>query len=116
MELHERLLEVEEGFWNGDAHYYDEHLAEECVMVFSAPVGVMEREAILESISESRRWMEVALTAPLVLEIDQVAVVLTYLATARREGDETSVSVYASSLYVSEGTEWKLAFHQQTPG
>jgi hypothetical protein len=39
VELHERLFELEEGFWNGDAGYYDEHLAEECIMVFAPPVG-----------------------------------------------------------------------------
>jgi hypothetical protein len=48
------------------------------------------------------------------LELSEDAAVITYKATAKRDGGERYLA-RASSAYVHDGGVWKLAFHQQTP-
>jgi hypothetical protein len=113
--LGDRLFDLEEQFWRGDSNFYRRHLADEAVMIFPDPAGVMIKDEICSSIDESPRWEEVLLEEHRVMELDDHAVVVSYKATAMREGELIPYVARASSAYVRDGAGWKLAFHQQTP-
>ncbi len=112
--LGDRLFQLEEQFWRGDAAFYRRNLADEAVMIFPDPAGVMIKDEICSSIDASPRWEDVLLEEHRVMELDELAVLLTYRATAARGGELPYVA-RASSVYVRDGDGWKLAFHQQTP-
>ena len=113
--LADRLFGLEEQFWKGDAAFYRRNLADEAVMVFPDPAGVMIKDEICSAIDDSPRWEHVELEEHRVMELDDNAAVVTYKATAMREGEIIPYVARASSAYVRDGRAWKLAFHQQTP-
>lgn len=109
------LLALEERFWKGDASFYDEHLAPDALMVFAGPGGVMSRDQIVESIRDSARWRDVRLSEVSTLQLAPGAVLVTYHASAARDGADTRYTARATSVYISNGSAWRLTFHQQTP-
>ena len=111
--MHDELWRLEEQFWTGDAKFYAEHLASDCVMVFPPPAGAMTREQIVASIAEAPRWSQVQITDRRPVELGASACLLTYAVQALREG--ASYEALAASAYVRSGDSWRLAFHQQTP-
>lgn len=110
----ETVLDLEERFWRGDDAFYDDHLTDDAVMVFAEPIGVLSRAETIQSIADSQRWTDVQFEELRVTELADDVVVLTYHATAVR-GDEPPYATLASSVYVADGTSWRLAHHQQTP-
>ena len=110
------LLTLEREFWKGDADFYRRHLSDHAVMVFPEPAGVMTRDQVLEAIASAPRWADVHLEEPRVVTLTGETAILTYKATARREGDTTPYVALVSSVYVNGGGRWKLAFHQHTLG
>jgi uncharacterized protein DUF4440 len=112
--LGDRLFELEEQFWKGDSAFYRRRLADEAVMIFPDPAGLMIKDEICGGIDESPRWQDVLLEEHRVIEIDEHVAIVTYRATAVRDGELPYVA-RASSTYVRDGGDWKLAFHQQTP-
>ena len=102
-------MELKEQLWKGDADLYQENLT------VAAPVGVLTREETLETIAAGPRWAQVSFDDARVVALDELAVVLTYRASARRAGAEGRYTARASSAYVRREGWWKLAFHQQTP-
>jgi len=112
--LMDRLVDLERGFWTGDGDFYRGNLTDDAVMVFPDPVGVLDRRSIVESISAASRWNNVEIGAPACVRVADGAALLTYRATAGREG-QPPYEALASSLYVERGGAWRLAFHQQTP-
>ena len=116
MDLEKQLLDLEEQFWKGSGDFYQRHLTDDSLMVFADPVGVLTRDRTIETISAGPRWVEVGFEEVRVVRLTEDAALLTYKASARREGEESQYSARASSAYVRRGGSWKLAFHQQTPG
>lgn len=112
--LGDRLFRMEEEFWKGDSAFYRRNLADEAVMIFPDPAGLMIKDEVCGTIDESPRWEEVLLEEHRVLELDDHVAVVIYKATAARDGELPYVA-RASSTYVRDGEAWKLAFHQQTP-
>jgi hypothetical protein len=112
--LGDRLFRLEEQFWRGDSAFYRRNLADEAVMIFPDPAGVMIKDDMCSSVENAPRWEEVLLEEHRLMEIDEHAALLTYRATAARDGELPYVA-RASSVYVRDGSGWKLAFHQQTP-
>lgn len=110
----EGFLDVEERFWKGDASYYRGRLTEDALMVFGGPVGTLTRERTVETIAAAPRWIEVRMSEPRLIRLSEDAVLLTYRAAARREGDDEPYHAHASSVYVRRNGDWRLAFHQQT--
>lgn len=97
---------------NGSA-FYDEVLTDDATMLFPG-VGLLDRGDILQSIRETAPWEwyemhEEQLRFPL-----PGMALLTYRARARRS-DQPPYEALVSSLYVSAGGGWKLAFHQHSP-
>jgi uncharacterized protein DUF4440 len=113
--LSDRLFGLEEQFWRGGSDFYRRNLADDAVMIFPDPAGVMIKDEICSSLEQSPGWEEVLLEEHRVMELDEHAAIVTYKATAIREGDNVPYVARASSTYVRDGAGWKLAFHQQTP-
>jgi hypothetical protein len=115
MDVERHLLETEQQFWEGDAAFYRDNLADESLMVFPLPVGAMGRDETIRSIGTSQRWVDVVLEDHRVVWLCDDVALLTYSATATRQGEGSSHTTLASSIYVRRDGAWKLAFHQQTP-
>ena len=118
MNLENKLLVIERQLWTNDATVYAANLTDDAILVF-AETGVIRREAALAAIkqenAEGRRWAEVRLDDALALPIAQDTALLNYRVTARWEHERSAIVALASSIYVRHESQWKLAFHQQTP-
>ena len=114
VKLEDHLFGMGEKFWTQSAGYYREHLAYAAIMVFPEPAGVLVKDEIAAALDNAPRWSQVALEEHRLLELSEGAAVITYKATAKRDGGERYLA-RASSAYVHDGRAWKLAFHQQTP-
>lgn len=112
-EIAMNLPDLERRFWLDGAEFYRQHLAEEVLMVFPG-VGAMNRPDAIAGVEAAPRWTHVEMVDEHIMEIGSSTRILCYRAKARREEDG-EYSVLVSSLYVREGGEWKLKFHQQTP-
>ncbi len=110
--LEDLLFALEERFWMEGADYYRRHLAHDAVMVFRD--GVLVSEQIPGTVKDDARWTQVELEEHRLIELGHGAAVVTYKATAQRDGSSPYVA-RASSAYVNDGRNWRLAFHQQTP-
>jgi hypothetical protein len=118
MRIEERLLEVERRGWtalssgDGGAHYR-QHLTDDALMAFS--FGVMTRDQAIAAMEAAPPWAHFQLSDPRAVALTEDSGVLVYRVVARRVGEEP-YSAVISSTYVCRNGEWKLAFHQQTPG
>ncbi|HEX2198404.1 MAG TPA: nuclear transport factor 2 family protein [Burkholderiales bacterium] len=113
--LEDLLFGLEEKFWLKGAEHYAGNLSPAAVMVFPDPAGVLVKDEIERSIAGGARWSDVALEEHRLVELNDRAAVVTYKATARRDGEAKPYVARASSAYVHDGRAWRLAFHQQTP-
>ena len=113
LKLEDHLFSLEEKFWTQPGEYYRRNLAPAAIMVFPDPAGVLVKDEIVSSVETAPRWSQVALEEHRLLELSETSAVVTYKATATRDGK--AYVARASSAYVREGEVWKIAFHQQTP-
>jgi hypothetical protein len=111
----DELLTLEHQFWRGDAGFYRRQLTEHAVMVFPETAGVLTRDKVVDAIASAPRWAEVRIDEPRFVGLTQESVLVTYKATARRDGDTKDYVALVSSVYVNRDGSWKLAFHQHTP-
>lgn len=110
-----KLLELEREFWQGDAGFYREHLADDSLMVFAMPIGVLTKDEAIHSINHGPRWNEVTFSEVRWLPLSDTIAAIIYRASALRLGGATAHTTFASSVYTRQDGSWKLAFHQQTP-
>ncbi|MDX9849410.1 MAG: hypothetical protein RBT01_02795 [Anaerolineaceae bacterium] len=110
-----KIWENEEMFWLGDANYYEQHLSEHAWMVFAPPVGILERNQIISSLTQGPRWQSVIFSDKKLKSIKNGVMMLSYLATAERKDLDTPYKALCSSAYSMEGNNWLMFFHQQTP-
>lgn len=106
------LWRMENRFWLDGPEFYKANMAAEAVMVF-AGVGVMQGEAILDGLRQAPRWNEVEMDGQASAALGETSV-LSYRATARREGEEPYRAV-CSSTYVRRGDDHVLLAHHQSP-
>ncbi|MGA8246780.1 MAG: nuclear transport factor 2 family protein [Nocardioides sp.] len=114
--LTQELIQVERRGWDAlctdDAvTYYASHLADDAVMAF--PFGIMQREEALSAMATAQPWSHYEMEDPTVIALGRDSGVVVYRVTAEREGQEP-FSAVLSSTFVRHGTDWKLAFHQQS--
>lgn len=109
----ERLFAIEERFWTAGADFYRTNLTPGFLMVFPT-LGALDRDSTIEGIAGGRRWSTLQMTERRMTALNETTAILSYHATAQREGD-TPYTALVSSVYVEENGEWKLAFHHQTP-
>lgn len=117
--LNELMARETEG-WNalatsGEAGraFYGEALLEDAVFAFPGDMRIEGRSAILDSIDE-RPWLAFEINDPAIVALGRDAWVLTYRVRAERGGSEPYRAL-VSSIYVREGDDVRVAFHQQTP-
>lgn len=115
MQIVETIQEIERQFWTKDAQFYEQHLAPEAVMVFPHPVGVLPREAILNSIKGQSRWTAVHMKTPHCWQLSEDVILLSYEASATRSSETNPYNAWITSLYLRSDNDWKLAFHQHSP-
>ena len=109
-----QLLELERKFWRaaGDADFYRGRFADDGRCVFG--FGILDKEATIASMAAASPWTGVEFTDVSVVTLAPGAAVLTYAATANREGQEEYEATVTSVYAVRDG-EWQLVTHQQTP-
>jgi hypothetical protein len=115
-DLADELLRLERGFWDAstDADWYDEHVAQEGILVFPYGVGAMDKRQVLYTIrANDEEWDAYHFEDVKVIPLSGDAAVITYKATAER-ADSDPFKAYVSSTYVRADGGWLLAFHQQT--
>lgn len=117
MNLDREILALEEDGWRAlsgpdGAMFYERVMADEGLMVF--PGMVMDKNTSLAAIKGAKPWVEHELTDVLVRELGPTAALITYRATARRDGAETYRALM-SSVYARHGDRWLLVLHQQSP-
>jgi hypothetical protein len=113
--LYDRLAELERGFWEADADYYDRNLAPDAVMVLPDPAGLMDRDAVIQTIGASSRWVDLRMDDVQMIRLGQDVAALVYQAAARRSDEGSRYTALVTSLYARDAGAWKLALHQQTP-
>jgi hypothetical protein len=112
--MHE-VWNTERSLWLDGAEAYARHLADDCLMVFG-PMGIMQRDEIIDAISQAPRWTSVDMTeTALLTPADSAAVVIAYMAVASRNDDDEPYRALCTSTYLVIDGELELIQHQQTP-
>jgi hypothetical protein len=117
----DEFIDLEERGWtalsSGEAaarEFYEAVLDREALMLFPGGTVLTSREEILRSMG-GPTWAWFRILEPRTLALGNDAGLIAYRAEAQRPGGEV-YSALISSVHVRRGSEWKLVFHQQTPG
>lgn len=105
------LWDLERRFWLDGEPHYRAALDPVCLMVFG--FGVLNREAILESLEAAPRWTSVTMAERRLARPTDELALLAYRATGLRES-EPPYEAWCSSTYRRDGPRWRLVQHQQT--
>jgi hypothetical protein len=116
MTAEQELPALERAFWSeiADTDFYRAHITDNAVMVFPAPYGIMDYDAILEAVEGATRWEECTFSDFQLVELTDDSAVVAYRADARRPNGPM-YATFATSTYVRQAGSWRLAVHQQTP-
>ena len=117
MSIDQALIDLEHDGWRAlsegaGASFYERNLTDDAVMVF--PGMAMDRKESIAAMAAAPPWLSFKLEDAHVIELSPTSAVLTYKATAEREGQDP-YSAHMTSVYVKQGDAWKMAFHQQSP-
>ncbi|MDZ7677537.1 MAG: hypothetical protein U5K29_03185 [Acidimicrobiales bacterium] len=121
MDLQATLVELERAGWQslvdgtGRAYFRDRLVDDAAVLVPGSGVvaGLATGADALDRISGAS-WAWFRIRAPKLVVLADTVAVLAYRVVARRDFDVEYQAV-VSSTYVTDGADWKLAIHQQTP-
>jgi hypothetical protein len=109
------LWVLEEGFWTGNATFFERHMAADALMVFPAPAGIIQGREIVQAVEAAPRWRNVRMVQRRLSLPSPDAGVLAYEVVAARDDPTTTYRALCSSTYVRTDQDWRLALHQQTP-
>ena len=117
MSIRDELIELEKTFWEAppDGSIYGERMVAEGRVLMPSPAGIMDREETIEAIDGSPPWTNYELKELEFYELNDESAILTYKATATREGMADPYEALITSTYRRQDDEWKLVTHQQTP-
>lgn len=110
----EELLELERGFWTGDAEFYKANADTECLVAFPGMTAAMGNADLAATVKDPKRWKSVDMDVKGVVQPGTDVAVLTYEAHAQRKNGEP-YDALVSSGYVRRLDGWKLMFHTQAP-
>jgi hypothetical protein len=108
------LLELEKGFWTGDAAYYAANVDTECLVAFPQMAQAMDNADLAKTAAKPNRWRDLQIDLKGIIEPGSDIIMLTYEARATRENGEAYAAL-VSSGYVHRVNGWKMMFHSQTP-
>lgn len=108
------VLELERQFWGaaGNADFYRRRFADDGRCVFG--FGVLDKQATVASMASATPWTTFELQDVSVIEVAPQVTVLTYMATATRDGQDPYEAA-VSSVHVERDGDWELVLHQQSP-
>ena len=119
MTVEQTLLELEEELWRanreGDGAFYNKILRDDVLLV--SRFGVAPKQVIVNGIQANHNpFLRTELSDQRVRVLTDTTAMITYTAnyTALINGTEQDFKVYATSVYVLEGGEWRSALHQQS--
>lgn len=115
MSVQTDLWTMERQFWERGARFYHANLTDNAVMIFPEPVGMLDREKTIQSVSDAPRWVDVELSDSHLIQLHPEMAVLTYQVAARRQDDQDAYAARVVSIYRKTPKSWKLAYHQQIP-
>ncbi len=120
MGTYDELWRLEERLWEasgaGDGEVYRKHLAEDALLVFPDPTGVLDRENCIAGVSGNRTpLVRYSLEDRREVGLTDGTVLLTYRGVALWKGRESEDRDLRGSVFVRRGGSWKMAFHQVTP-
>lgn len=107
------IWEIERLLWVNGESFFAETMTDDCLMVFPDPVGILEGNEIVEGLRKAPRWSDVEMDKRTTVDHGKT-IVLAYRATGVRHGDGT-YRAFCMSVYERDGTNWRIAAHQQTP-
>lgn len=113
MGLQDELLDIEKTLWAGGVADYRRALDGDCLVAFEQMAGVSSRDEIAATVEDGQRWHDLEIKVDGLLQPTGDVAILTYHATAKRDGSPYKALV--SSGYVRRDGGWKMMFHQQTP-
>ncbi|MER8391186.1 hypothetical protein NKH10_04660 [Mesorhizobium sp. M1340] len=108
------LLDIERGFWSGDADYFKANADTECLVAFPQMARVMSNSDLAETATDRNRWRDLDIDLKGIIEPGSDIVMLTYEARATRQNGEAYAAL-VSTGYVHRVNGWKMMFHAQTP-
>ena len=108
------LLELEKGFWTGDAAYYAANADTECLVAFPGMAQAMDNADLAKTATKPNRWRDLQIDLKGIIEPGSDIIMLTYEAHATRENGEPYAAL-VSTGYVHRVNGWKMMFHSQTP-
>ncbi|GAB3306646.1 hypothetical protein GCM10027451_14170 [Geodermatophilus aquaeductus] len=113
------LLALERRGWDAlcegtAAAFYDEVMTGDGAMVL-ANGAVMDRDAVVGALGASPPWHHYDLVDVRVVAAGDDAAALVYTGRAWREEDGEPFTGAMTSLYVRDGSRWRLALYTQTP-
>jgi hypothetical protein len=113
------LLALERRGWDAlcdgtAAAFYGEVMTDDGVMVL-ANGAVLDRGAVVTALGASPPWRRYDLTDVRLVPAGDDAAALVYTGRAWRDEDGEPFTGAMTSLYVHDGTRWRLALYTQTP-
>lgn len=114
MASEKELLEIEKGFWTLGEAYYKAHADKECLVAFPEMARTMSNPDLAATAKDVNRWRDVSMNLKGMVEPGSDVVMLTYEASATRDGGEHYAAL-VSTGYVRRADGWKMMFHCQTP-
>ena len=110
MSHHDDIWSIEELLWTGGTDAFRNRMAPACLMAFPG-IGVLEGDAVLDSLKDAPRWQSVEMAGRHRVETDGVTV-LSYRATGMRDGDAPYTAL-CTSTWPRGRDGWRLGQHQQ---
>ncbi len=112
MALIDELLELERGFWgaSGSTDFYDTHMADDGLCVFS--FGHLDKEATKAGLASAEPWSTFDFNDIQVHVLGDTAATISYRADADRQGQPYRAMV--TSVYSRATGAWQMVVHQQT--
>ena len=116
----DELIELEERGWqalssdpSAATEFYDRVLDDAVVMLLPGGLRLDDRDTVVSSMGGAP-WASYRLEGPRVHPLGEDTALVAYGVVAERAGS-APYSALISSVYVRRDSDWKLAFHQQTP-
>ncbi|WP_240804295.1 hypothetical protein [Qingshengfaniella alkalisoli] len=106
------LWDVEEHFWTSGADNARATTANNAVMIFSYPPGILQGDQIWTHLRQRTGWRSVVMAERRVMRCGDIAI-LTYRVSAEK-ADVPILEALCASTYLRDEDRWLRISHQQT--